>query len=220
MLIGALILLGIGIVLLVPAIPSIGLRLAGFEAIDTATIQITPETAPVIQNAQTTSNTTLSAGTYGSRVLPPSSAYTIQTGTADNGASIAQINLSESSIQTLCMQFSDVCSPSASTIRNVTVDLGTGTATVAGEVYVSALNTWQPIAALVSLTAENQIQIDGVTINGTLFAIPDNDIGRRIREAQTVANQAIAQLSIQTNGNTYRLSDIIVTETQLVATFR
>ncbi len=218
--IGLIVIIGVVIFILAPAIPSIGLRLAGFETIDTNILQATPEPVPVIQNAQTTSNTTLSAGGYGSQFLPASSAYTIQTGIDSDGTDSAQITLSEGGIRTLCAQYTDVCTESASTFRNVTVDLGTGIGTISGEAYISSLNTWQPISAVVSLTPNNRIQVEAVNINGTLFAIPNNEIGQQIREIQTTANQILGQLSLQTNGNSYRLSDIVVTETQLVATFR
>jgi len=218
--VGMVVIIAVAFMMIAPAIPSIGLRLAGFEAIDSNTIQTTPESVPVIQNAQTTTTTTISAGGLGSRSLPASSAYRIQTGTADDGATVAQVTLSETGIMTLCNQYTDVCSTTASAFRNVTVDLGTGTAVIAGEAYISNLNTWQPISAIISLTPDNRIQVEGVNINGTLFAIPDNEIGQRIRDIQSTANQALAQLSIQTDRNTYQLSDIIVTESQLVAIFR
>lgn len=206
--------------IVLPAIPTIGLRLAGFESIQPNTIQTTPETIPVIQNAQTATTTTLSASGFGSQILPASSAYTVQTGTAEDGSTIAQITLSESGIGTLCTQYTDVCSESSNTLRNTTFDLATGTATISGEAYIASLNTWQPISALVSLTPNNRIRVEGVNINGALFAVPNNDIGQRIRDIETTTNQALAQLSLQADGGSFNLSDIAVLESQLVATFR
>ena len=217
---GAVVIMAIAFVLIAPAFPIIGMRLAGFEPINANSVDVTAESAPVIQNAQTTSNTTLSAGGFGSAVLPASSAYTVQTGTAEDGSTIAQVTISESGIQTLCAQYTDTCSSSSSTFRNLDVVLGTSTATISGEAYIDALSTWQPISALASLTADNRVQIQGVNINGTLYAVPNNSIGERIYEVQNTLNQALTQLSLQANGSTFDLSDITITDAQLVATFR
>lgn len=207
-------------VLIAPAFPLIAMRLAGFEPISANNAQVTAESAPVIQNAQSATNITLSAGGFGSAILPASSAYTVQTGTAEDGSTIAQVTISEGGIQTLCAQYTDTCSSTSSTFRNLDVDLGTSTATISGEAYIDALNTWQPISALASLTADNRLDVQGVNINGTLFAVPNNEIGERIYEVENTLNQALAQLSLQADGSTFNLADITINDAQLVATFR
>lgn len=206
--------------IIIPSLPAIGLRLAGFEAIQTNTSQATTEPIPEINNVQSASQVIISADSYGQRSISTSSAYTIQTGIDENSNSIAQVTIPENGISILCGQYTDVCTDSGNGLRNVSIDLQTGQATITGDAFISNLNTWQPISVLVSLTPDNRVQVEGVSINGTLFAIPDNEIGNRIRNIQTTANQAISQLAIQSNGDSYRLSDIAITETQLVATFR
>ena len=62
------------------------------------------------------------------------------------------------------------------------------------------LNAWQAIELHLSLSPASAIQIDTVTVNGARYRIPDNELGRRIREAQTSANQMLPGLSVQTNG--------------------
>lgn len=206
--------------LIAPALPAIGLRLAGFQPIEPAQNESTPEAIPAINAPQTASQITLSAGAYGQRTIPQSSAYTIQTGTSESGAAVAQITISENGIATICAQYTDVCSNNASPFRNVSVNLQHNRATLSGEAFITSLNTWQAVSVLVSLTPANTIQVEGVEVGGTLFAIPEGELGQRIRDLQSTANEAIHQLRVQANGNTYLLADVILTETQLVAIFR
>lgn len=210
----------VGIALIAPALPAIGLRLAGFQPIEQPVHESTPEPIPVIIAPQTSSQMILSAGTFGQRTLPQSSAYTMQTGINEAGADVAQITIAESGISTVCAQYTQVCSESGNPFRNVTVNLQNNRATISGEAFISSLNTWQAVSVIVSLSETNTIQVEGVEVGGTLFAIPDGELGQRIRDVQSTANEAIRQLGVQTNGSSYSLSDIILTETQLVATFR
>lgn len=207
-------------IVLLPAIPAIGLRLAGFQPIDQPITQATAESIPVINSAQNASQVIVSAGSYGQRTISASSAYTMQIGTDEAGAGIAQITLTESGLATLCNQYTDGCSSNGSPFRNASVNLQNGQTIISGDAFISSLNTWQSLSAIVSVTPNNTINVDGVEIGGTVFAIPDGELGQRIRDIQSTANQALQQLSVQSNGVTYRLSDITITETQLVATFR
>jgi hypothetical protein len=214
------IILALFVVLIAPAFPSIGLRLAGFQPIEKSISRSTAEPIPIIQSAKTTSQVILSAESYGQRTITQSSAYTMQTGTNDDSANIAQITLTENGLLTVCGQYTDLCTATGSQFRNAMVDLQNNGATISGEAFISSLNTWQPIAVIISITPTNEFQIDGVEVNGTLFGIPDGELGQQLHDIQQTANQALRQLTLQSNGETYRLSDITITETQLVATFR
>lgn len=217
---GGGVILAILVVLITPAIPSIGLRLAGFQPIEKTITQSTAEPIPVINSARTTSQVILSAGSYGQRTINQSSAYTMQIGSDDNNSDIAQINMTESGILTVCGQYTQLCSATGNQFRNVTVNLQNNGATISGEVFIPSIYTWQPISVLISITANNEIHIDGVEVNGTLFGIPDGGLGQQLRDIQTTTNQALRQLTLQSSEGTYGLSDITITETQLVATFR
>jgi hypothetical protein len=218
--IGGGIILAILVVLIAPAFPSIGLRLAGFQPIEKTINQSPPEPIPVINSAQTTSQVVLSAGSYGQQTINQSSAYTMQIGVDDNNRDVAQITMTENGILTICGQYTDLCTTTGDQFRNVAVNLQNNRATISGEAFILSLNTWQALSAIVSITTENKIVIDGVEVNGTLFGIPDGELGQQLRDIQTNANGALRQLTLQSNGETYNLSDITITETQLVATFR
>jgi len=218
--IGGVIIITILAVLIAPALPSLGLRLAGFQPIEQPISSSTAEPIPVIHSAQNPSQVILSAGSYGQRNISQSSAYTMQVGTDNSDTEVAQITVNEKGIATVCAQYSDVCSNNSATFRNASVDLQNNRATISGEAYISSLNTWQPIAVIVSLSPTNSIMIDAVEVNGTLFGIPDGELGQRIRDIQNTANQALQQLRIEASGEIYNLSDIVITEAQLVAIFR
>lgn|GEM_PF-2022214 len=218
--IGGGIILAIMVVLIAPALPSLGLRLAGFQPIESPINLSTPEPIPIINSAQTTSQVILSAGSFGQRTINQSSAYTMQVGTDDNNRNTAQISMTEGGILTVCEQYTDLCTATGDRFRNVAVDLQNNQATISGEAFIPNLNTWQSLSVIVSLTDTHEIIVNGVEVNGTLFAIPDSELGQQLRDIETNANQALRQLTLQSNGETYRLSDITITETQLVATFR
>ena len=200
--------------------PSIGLRLAGFQPIEKNINQSTPEPIPVINSAQSTSQVILSTGSWGQRTINSASAYTIQIGTDENNRNIAQITMTESGILSVCRQYTDFCTATGDQFRNVIVNLQNNSATISGEAFIPSLNTWQALSAIVSITIENEIVLDGVEVNGTLFSIPDGELGQQLRDIQSNANQVLSQLALQANDKTYKLSDITITETQLVATFR
>lgn len=220
LLVGISTIITIIMIVLLPAIPAIGLRLAGFQPIDQPLTQATAESIPVINSAQNASQVIISAGSYGQRTISASSAYTMQIGTDAAGAAIAQVTLTESGLATLCNQYTDGCTNSGSAFRNASVNLQNGWAIISGDAFIGSLNTWQSLSVIVSVNTNNTVNVDGVEIGGTVFAIPDGELGQRIGDIQSTANQALQQLSVQSNGQTYRLSDIIITETQLVATFR
>lgn len=218
--IGGGVILAIMLMLIIPAIPALGLRLAGFQPIELTTDPSTPEPIPVVNSAQNASQVVLSAGSYGQQAINASSAYTLQIGTDNNNQDIAQITTTENGILTTCGQYTDVCTTTGDKFRNMSVNLQNNRATVSGDTFISSLNTWQSVSVIVSITADNTITIDGVDVNGTLFGIPDGELGQQLRDIQATANQALNQLTLQASGEIYNLSDITITETQLVATFR
>ena len=208
------------VVLIAPAFPAIGLRLAGFQPIEQPIVSSTAENIPAINSAQSASQVILSAGTYGQETITSSTAFTMQIGMDNSDESIAQIKLTESGIDIVCSQYTDVCSATGNRFRNVTVNLQNNQASISGEAFITGLNTWQALSVLVSVTPQNTIAVEGLEVNGVLFGIPDDELGQRLSDVQQSANQILSQLTLQTNGETYHLSDVIITETQLVATFR
>ena len=217
---GLITIVAVVVILIAPALPIMGLQLAGFQPIDDIVVDSKIESAPAIYSTQNLSQVILSAGARGQQNVRQSSAYTMQIGTDDQGSEIAQITISEAGILALCNSYADSCSASGTPFRNGEVNLQNNHAIMSGEAFIQSLNTWQPIAVIVSLTSTNSIDIKGIEVNGELFLIPENELGQRIHDIQSVANEILFNLTMQSNGKTYRLSDITISETHLVATFR
>ena len=222
----AFIMLGIGavlavfIVLAAPALPAIALRIAGFAPADSAPSPAAAAAIPAISEAQAQSSILLSAAGLGQLTLPASPSYSIIAGADDSGADTVQIIIRAEHIRPLCLQYTDFCEAQGHPFRQADIRLGNGSLVIAGEAFVDILNAWQAIELHLSLSPASAIQIDTVSVDGARYRIPDNELGRRIGEAQASANQVLQGLSVQTDGKTYQLADIIITESQLVAAFR
>ena len=222
----AFIMLGIGavlavfIVLAAPALPAIALRVAGFAPAESAPSPAAAAAIPAIRDAQAQPSILLSAAGLGQLTLPASPSYSIISGIDDSGADTVQIIIRAEDIRPLCLQYTDFCEAQGHPFRQADIRLGNGSLVIAGEAFVDILNAWQAIELHLSLSPASAIQIDTVSVNGARYRIPDNELGRRIGEAQTGANQMLPGLSVQTDGKTYQLADIIITESQLVAAFR
>lgn len=223
----AFIMLGIGavlavfIVLAAPALPAIALRIAGFIPAESApSPAAAAEAIPAIREAQAQSSILLSAAGLGQLTLPASPSYSIISGIDDSGADTVQIIIRAEHIRPLCLQYTDFCEAQGHPFRQADIRLDSGSLVIAGEAFVDILNAWQAIELRLSLSPANAIQIDSLTVNGARYRIPDNELGRRIGEAQASANQLLQGLSVQTDGKIYQLADIIITESQLVAVFR
>ena len=67
-------------------------------------------------------------------------------------------------------------------------------------------------------TADNRLAVNGVDINGQLYAAPPNEIGGTITEIETIANDVLQQLSVQAGMETYALQSIYSDDNSLVFT--
>ncbi len=209
------VLLAIFLLLAAPALPGVILRMAGFEPI--ANVQRPTAANPISVDAADAveSSALLSAAGLGQLNLPPSSNYVITA-----GADIIRIIIRAESIAAVCFQFAEFCGNSGHPLRRAKIKLGSGSLVIAGEAFVEPLNIWQTIELRVSLAAANAIQIDSLGLDGIHYRIPENEWGQRIRELETSFNDMLSGLSLQVDGRSYLLFDIIISENQLVAAFR
>ena len=209
------VLLAIFLLLAAPALPGVILRMAGFEPI--ANVQRPTTSNPISVDAADAveSSALLSAAGLGQLNLPPSSNYVITA-----GADIIRIIIQAESIAAVCFQFAEFCGNSGHPLRRAEIKLDSGSLVIAGEAFVEPLNIWQTIELRVSLDAPNAIQIDSLGLDGIHYRIPENEWGQRIRELETSFNDILSGLSLQVDGRSYLLFDIIISENQLVAAFR
>ena len=207
--------LAILLLLAAPALPGVILRMAGFEPIANVQRPTTTDPIPVAAAAAVESSALLSAAGLGQLNLPPSSNYVITA-----GAGIVRIIIQAESIAAVCFQFAEFCGNSGHPLRRAKIKLNSGGLVIAGEAFVEMLNIWQTIELQVSLGAPNAIQIDSLGLDGIHYRIPENEWGRQIRELEASFNDMLSGLSLQVDGRSYLLFDIIISENQLVAAFR
>ena len=190
--------------------------MAGFEPI--ANVQRPTSTAnpiPVAAAAAVESSVLLSAAGLGQLNLPPSSNYVITA-----GAGTVRIIIQAESIAAVCFQFAEFCGDGGHPLRRAEIRLGNGRLVIVGEAFVEPLNIWQTIELRVSLATPNAIQIDSLGLDGIHYQIPENEWGRQIRAVEASFNDMLSGLSLQVDGRSYLLFDIIISENQLVAAFR
>lgn len=218
MIIGSLsVILALVVILLVPMFSDIALRTAGFEPIKTTNTPTIATAIPISGAVEASATVRVSAGAFGQLDLSTDS---IEIGSDDAGAEVAQAVMRADDIQELCVQYTDYCGDKGKAFRRAKVTIGDSSMVIASEAFVDILNIWQPLELQLSLSADNAIQIDNVNIDGRYYSLPDNALGQNIQKALKTANQILKLLSVEAEGKTYQLFDIVITENQLVATFR
>jgi hypothetical protein len=207
------------------ALPSIVLRIAGFDALG-QTSQLLDNSAqsqiaPTLLNGQAVEQVVISAGGLGQTTISGNtSSYTVVVGTSDTGIPLAQAQIDEAGMITLCQQFSTMCSSNSNPVRNAHFDFRPGGMVVIADVFISQLNLWQTLNMVMQLNASNHLDIVGVDIGGMLYDLPSAQFGDVARQAEQIANQALQALAIQANGAVYDLAEVVITDTHLIATFR
>lgn len=207
------------------ALPSIVLRLAGFDAVG-QTSQLLDSSAqsqvvPTLINGEAVQQVVISAGSLGqTTVSGDTSSYTVVLGTSDTGLPLAQAQIDEAGIISLCQQYSTICTSTGNPMREARFDFRPGGVVVIGDVFINQFNIWQTLNIVMHLNSSNQLNIVGVDIGGILYELPEAQFGDVARQAEVIANQALQALAIQANGAVYDLASVVITDTHLVATFR
>jgi hypothetical protein len=223
---GGIVVIGFGVVtivllLVVPtAIQDTALESAGFEPLgDTESVfNSTSQPPPVLETvAEAPPAVVIQAGSYGEQTVDNTGTYDVQVGTV-NGQSTLQMTFNEQDLLSLCQQYSDSCSANGERIRNVRFDLRPGGMVVYGDVYIAQVSLWQTVGVVMRFTADNRLAVNGVDINGQLYAAPPNEIGGTITEIETIANEVLQQLTVQAGMETYAMQSIYSDDNVLVFT--
>jgi hypothetical protein len=214
-------LVAVVLLLVVPAIPDTVLQSAGFEPLgDTDSVfNSTSQPPPVLETVEEAAPpaVVIQAGSYGEQTIDNTGTYDVQVGTI-NGQSAMQMSFNEQDLLNLCQQYSDSCSANGERIRNVRFDLRPGGMVVYGDVYIAQVSLWQTVGVVMRFTADNRLAVNGVDINGQLYAAPPNEIGGTITEIETIANDVLQQLTVQAGMETYALQSIYSDDNSLVFT--
>ncbi|MGB1287109.1 MAG: hypothetical protein ACPG7F_11290 [Aggregatilineales bacterium] len=210
----------IAIMLLIPLINRALLGAVGLEAEgDTAAIFTGADNNPVLTtgaNSTVSSGVILRVGDIGQQSLNPTgNGYSIRTGSDDRGR-IMQASFDESALLMLCNRYTEFCRASGNPLRNAVFDVRPGGGLISGDVYIEQTGLWQAVNIVVQVNNTGSVTIAGVDVNGTLYnAAPDAAMNDIFREAETLMNSALRQLTVDAGNVPYRV-ETIYTDDQTV----
>ena len=210
-LIGTLVVMGVALILLLPALPGLALQFAGFNRRgETATIfqNNAPVAQPIIGAIQPV-GVSVSAGSYGRFDLPAGAGYQVTVGTGQ-----AAVAITEQALLDQCRLRSSLCGAGNGQFRNARFDFRPGGAVIYADAFIPTFNLWQTVGLVLEIDASGrQFAIAGVDVGGALYSVPESGLGAEIDEITRTANDALNQLSISISGNGYLLQSIRLDET-------
>ena len=204
----------------IPALPSLVIRFAGFQPLNPATYAGSNDIPPAIITAESAGDIAFLLPAYGAVEIPADVTLDGRRGIDESGAEILQVWFGEQQIQALCVRFAEFCCATGAPVRKGQIQLSAGRIQVSGEAYVDLLNRWQPAQLVVDIAQDKWLNVSGIVLAGTSYSVPDNALGRIIREWQGTVNQALRGMSARHRGRSFVLSAIDITGETLVATFR
>lgn len=211
---GVILILGISVILLLPALPGLAARVAGFtpkgetQAIFTGA----PVSPPVIQDAVVPSSAVLEINQPNIGALPADqNFYSVTTGTTDTGMAVAAVTFTEANLLDICRQRTTLCSEANDQFRNVRLDLRPGGAVVYAEVSLPDLPVRQTVGVVLRLDATGrQFEIAGVDIGGQLFDVPPGTLSEQAAQIAANGNALLRQLELEAGGGVYRLNQVYI----------
>lgn len=220
----------LGIVLGAAVFPGLVLQMAGFrpagetsQVFPTAAATLPAVAAPATVQPQ---EIIISAGQFGQQSLGELSApVEIVTGSmADSQTGmvdpVLQAVFDENALLSLCYEYSVICNPTGDSVRNARFDLRSGGVIVNGEVLLPGAGIWQPVGVVLRQSGAAQLDVMGVDLNGTLYSTPPGELSALVAEAETTVNAILRQLTAQTGGTTYTLSEVHFSEEQVTLILR
>lgn len=205
------------VIILLPLLPGLTLQFAGFQPkgnTEQALAAIPTPLPIVLQNAFTPPEAVVSLGVYGT--LPTTQDYTIAVGSNAAGARVATVSFTEAGLMQMCYQRTDLCSNTNPQYRNARIDLRPGGGIVYADVYVQQFGIWQPVGVVLRVDGSGrQLEAVGVDVNGTLYALPPNEISEQINQIVTGGNEVLRQLSLEAGGGRYLLTGVRVDDQTL-----
>lgn len=216
---GFLIVLIAGMLLILPALPAIAMRLAGFSpAGQTADLFANAATVsmPVIADAYAPGQITVDLGSYGTHNLPDNTGEVI----VSQEQQLVQATFSEADLMALCRQLSALCSEGSSQYRNVQLDLRPGGAVLYADVTLPQFGLSQRAGVVLRLGDAARFEVAGVDVGGTLYEVPPEALGDLASEVERTGNDLLRQLSIRADGTSYTISEVYIDDHFLTAILR
>lgn len=205
-----------------PLLPELILPSFGLESVgDTEEIlNATPQAIPSFIDEQTVGSVTLSSGSYSQVFSGSGAGYIVIVGQTENNiASQMQVEFTEAGLLGQCQLLTPICSSQSDTIRNARFDFRAGGLVINGEFELQP-GLWQAAGLVVRASENENFDIIGVEINGSVFAPTSSDLATIVSEVESRTNLFLEQITAQAGANTYRLDDIIIDETTLTLILR
>lgn len=215
----------VGVLLIAPRLPNLAAQAIGFQergAVEQVFQSVTAAPIPALVNAAPAGPVSFSIPGLGAGELTPDEGIPLQLGAdAVSAAPAGQITFTEADLLTLCQRYADICL-SDPRFQNPSVDLRPGGAIVSADVTLPELAGIQQRVGVVAHVDESgrALRVDGIDLGGTLYAVPSNDIGQLIRNAEAQINSALAQLVIETGAGALALDRITVNDSTVTLTLR
>lgn len=208
-----------------PRLPNLAVQVAGFEErgpVASAFEAVTPLPTPVLINLAPAGPLSFTFGTLGGGTLSGTEGIPVQLGSdAASGAPAAIVSLTEADLMALCDRHADICR-SDPRLQNPRVDLRPGGAIVYADVTLPELaNVTQTVGVVLRVDSSGRnFRVEGIDIGGYLYAVPSNDIGQLILNAETQINQAVQQFVLDTSAGRMTLDRISVDDTAITVSMR
>jgi hypothetical protein len=225
--------LAIGLVAMT-MLPGIAAQAIGLEpAGDTDTIfnqPVAPTPVIIVQATIPVHQVVLNAGQFGQQQINSehpgieialgNESTAVGDESAPSEPTVLRATFDENALVDVCRQYSPLCSAAGEPIRNVTFDLRPGGVIANGDFFIPQAGIWQRVGVVMHLTGANTLAVVGVDINGSLYSAPPGDMADMVNQAAQAANDALRQLSMQTGGTSYALSEVYADDTTLTLIMR
>ena len=214
-----------GVLFVWPRLPDLAAQAVGFQergAVAEVFAAVTPLPAPALINLAPAGPVTYTVASIGSSTLTGNEGVALNVGSDPlGGATAGQIRLTEADIVALCARYAEVCL-SDPRFQNPRVDLRSGGAVITADVTLPELGgVSQPVGVVLRVDSTGRaLQVQGIDLGGTLYAVPDNGIGQLIRSAETQLNAALAQLMVDTSAGRLALDRITIDDAAVTVTLR
>ncbi len=214
----AALVVGMAVVLIVvPRLPELALRAAGFTQMGSTSNVFTNrpvQPSVTLNNTVTVPDARLNLGSLGEQSVSAVGANAV-VGESSIGRAAA-VTLTEANLMDLCRQRSAICAGGNGQYRNARIDLRPGGAVIYGDIYIPDIGLWQSLGVVAQVDASGrQIQVLGVEVGGQLYSLPAGTITKRVNDLVTQVNTALMQFSLDTGGGQYGLFTLEVTDDAL-----
>lgn len=217
--------LAVAVLFILPRLPNLAMQAAGFQErgpVARVYEAITPLPTPVVINLAPAGPVSFTLGNLGGGSLNGTEGIPVQLGSDPvNGAPVAMTSITEADLMALCDRRADICR-SDPRLQNPRVDLRPGTALIYADVTLPELaNVTQTAGVVLRVDSSGRnFRVEGIDIGGYLYAVPSNEIGQMILNAEAQINQALQQFVIDTSAGRMTLDRISVDDSVITVSMR